>query len=455
MQINSSIFRAYDIRGRYPEELNEQTAYRIGRSFASFLKSGSVGKDHIRVLVNGDARPSSPSLTKEIINGLTDEGCDVLDAGLSTTPMHYFAVNHFDVDGGIMVTASHNPSEYNGCKLSRRELVSVGGGTGMEEIRNMVVRGVFPLPQKKGRVQIISNLKKDYIAFVRSKFSPKDWRPQKIVFDTGNGMVGLILRDMLAGTGITYSILYEDIDMTYPNHTANPLDEHTLDDLKRAVKEEHADMGVAFDGDGDRIAFITAEGDRVRGEYMTALFGLHALSREAGVATVYDLRSSKAVSEVITEAGGMSVRSRVGHTFIKRAMHKYKAVVGGEVSGHYYFQETFFAESSMYALFLLVQILSEKNQSLSGVVRPLDRYATTGELNFSVTNADSIIDDLAVLYKNEKTDYLDGLTVEADNFWFNMRVSNTEGVLRLNLEAKDKKILQQVLKDIKSVLKVG
>src|SRR3989344_1381735 len=278
MNINPLIFKAYDIRGIYPDEITPEAAYRIGRAFAQYIWVTVLNKERSPlVVVNADARASSPALKEELLRGLLDEKCQVIDCGLATTPMHYFAINHLKADGGVMVTASHNPAEYNGFKLSRRGAEPIGEGSGMEEIRNTVLRGIFPVPKEKGNVSE-ENLQTAYLDYICSLVDISAIQKTRVVFDGGHGMTGLLLSKLLERLLLEADILYGDVDMTFPNHEANPIKDETLVDLQKAVKEKKADLGVAFDGDGDRVQFVAPSGFAVPGDIMTAVFAKYLLS---------------------------------------------------------------------------------------------------------------------------------------------------------------------------------
>lgn len=454
MEINSSIFKAYDIRGIYPTELDGFAAYRIGRAYIKYLRHNPVLEGKIQIVVSADARASSPELKAELIKGMCDEDANltVIDAGLSTTPMHYFLINHFNADGGVMVTASHNPKQYNGFKLSRRGAVPIFLGAGMEEVQNTVMRGIFETPTARGTVEEKTALDA-YIDFLISSVDVASIKPFRIVCDLGNGMAGLVLPKLLERLPVKAKLLFADIDMAFPNHEANPLNEETLEDLKAAVQEEKADFGVAFDGDGDRIGFVTEQAEQVRGDFITALLAEYVLKQNAGGKVVYDLRSSRAVPEHIQELGGVPLESRVGHVFFKTLLRNEQAVVGGEISGHYYFRDFFNADSALFAFLTFLKLMSESDKSLSVVLKPLQRYAVSGELNFTVANKDQSMDAVAAHFHDGKVAYLDGLSIEYPDFWFNLRASNTEPLLRLNLEARTQEILDKKLQEIQNFLK--
>src|SRR3989344_1074548 len=475
MNINPLIFKAYDIRGIYPDEITPEAAYRIGRAFAQYIWVTVLNKERSPlVVVNADARASSPALKEELLRGLLDEKCQVIDCGLATTPLHYFAINHLKADGGIMVTASHNPAQYNGFKLSRRGAEPIGEGSGMEEIRNTALRGIFPVPDEKGSV-IEDNLQTAYLDYICSlvdisKISAEGGfasgeKKMRVVFDVGNGMVGMLLPKLLERLLLEADILYGNVDMMFPNHEANPIKDETLTDLQKAVKEKEADLGVAFDGDGDRVRFITPSGFAIPGDIMTAVFAEHILGKsdfrkEGGSRTsansakiLYTVNSSRIVWETITKNGGVGMESRIGHALIKAVMRKEHILFGGELSGHFYHSDFFYAESALLTLLRMLSILSLRNESLDEIVKPFLRYVTSGEVNVFVADKDKALDAVAVRYKDAKEiKYTDGISIVYEDFWFNVRPSNTEPLLRITMEAKEKDALEKRLAEILNLI---
>jgi len=467
MNINPSIFKAYDVRGIYPDEIAPEAAYRIGRAFAQYIWVTVLNKERSPlVVVNADARASSPALKEELLRGLLDEKCQVIDYGLATTPLHYFAINHLKADGGIMVTASHNPAQYNGFKLSRRGAEPIGEGSGMEEIRNTALRGIFPVPDEKGIVTE-RNVEKAYLDYICSLVDISEIKKMRVVFDVGNGMVGMLLPKLLERLLLEADILYGNVDMMFPNHEANPIKDETLTDLQKAVKEKEADLGVAFDGDGDRVRFITPSGFAIPGDIMTAVFAEHILRKsdfrkEGGSRTsansakiLYTVNSSRIVWETITKNGGVGMESRIGHALIKAVMRKEHILFGGELSGHFYHSDFFYAESALLTLLRMLSILSLRNESLDEIVKPFLRYVTSGEVNVFVADKDKALDAVAVRYKDAKEiKYTDGISIVYEDFWFNVRPSNTEPLLRITMEAKEKSVLDARLREVGDLIKV-
>ncbi|MFH0965587.1 MAG: phosphomannomutase/phosphoglucomutase [Planctomycetota bacterium] len=419
------IFKAYDIRGMYPDEINEELSRAIGNATAQVL-----GKR--RLVVGRDMRPAAEPCTQALIEGITDAGVDVVDIGLVSTPASYFAIGHYAFPGGVMCTASHNPPGYTGFKVSREEVKPVGSETGLHEIEELVSDKRYARAPRRGAVTTL-DIWKNYEEHVLS--FAEGIRPFRIAVDAGNGMVGKSGPPVFARLPGTFIGLYFELDGTFPNHEANPLKAENVRDLQRKVLEEKADLGAAFDGDGDRCAFIDEKGNMVGCDLVTALIGREFLSHEKGAAIVYDLRSSRATPETIRSAGGKPVRERVGHAFIKNTMREHNAPFGGELSGHYYFRDNFFADSGLIALVKMLNVLSSEGKTLSELVTPLLRYSATGEINFEVKDKDAKIQELARTFHDGKIDWLDGITVEYPDWWFNVRKSNTEPVLRLTLEA--------------------
>ena len=436
-----SIFRAYDIRGRYPSEINKEIAFKIGSAFGKFIK----GK---RIVVGCDARESSPDLKDAIMSGLFKAEKEIIDIGLSTTPMFYFAANHLDADGGVMITASHLGPEFNGLKLVESGGLSLTYDTGIGTIEKIVEKEKY---EPENYEVTKKDVKEDYLKFlINKRINIKG----KIVVDTGNGMMGLVIKDVLKRIGIEYKGLYLDVDCSFPNHEANPLKEETLNELKKTVVKEKALLGIAFDGDGDRIGIVNEMGEVVPGDFLIALIAKNILKR--GPAKIlYDLRSSKIVPEVITGMGGTPVKSRVGHSFISRRMKEEDIEFGGELSGHFYFKKTFYVESSILALINILELVSETGEKLSELVKPLEKYYKSGEINFEVNNKERKLKEIERVYreKGAKIEKIDGITVEFENWWFNLRPSNTEDLIRLNLEAKTKELMEEKLEEVEKIIK--
>lgn len=434
-----SIFKAYDIRGIYPDEIDEEMARRIGAAFVHFLGAR-------RIAVTHDMRTSSPKVKDAFVQGAVERGVDVVDCGLGETPMCYFAVGHLGVDGGASVTASHNPPEYTGFKLVREQAIPISADTGIRDIERLVKEGLPPYEGKPGSVEKV-DVTEDYVAHVR-KFMKLPWRPMRLVIDCANGMGGYLAPRILEDTGLEIEWLYRELDGTFPNHEPNPLKDENIADLSRRVVETGADLGAAFDGDADRCAFVDEKGERVPSDIITALIARVLVPTEPGTAVVYDLRSSDVVPEEIRRLGGRPIRERVGHSFMKATLRREGGLFGGELSGHFYFRDNYYSDSGIIALVQVLNILSEDGRPFSEVVAQLRRYPSTGEINFRVEDPDAVIRALAERYADAEIDYLDGITVRYPNWWFNVRKSNTEPLLRLNLEAKDPAIFEEKKREV-------
>ena len=418
----SGIFKAYDIRGVYPADINADIAYAIGRAYITFTGAK-------KVVIGRDMRPHSQQLFEGISKGITDQGADVIDIGLSSTPQSYFANGTLKADGSVMITASHNPGEWNGFKLCKADAVPISGATGIMDIQQIVENRSWNDSPIKGTVSTY-DIKGEYGAFLRS-FAKVD-RKLKVVVDYANAM-GLY---EIAGITDLFEIipLYDVLDGTFPNHEANPLQTDTLDAIRAKVKEVKADFGAAFDGDADRCGFIDDNGDIIPMDLFTALIAQDILSR--GPATIlYDLRSSRAVKECIENNGGKAIQCRVGHAFIKNQMRENDAVFAGELSGHYYFKQNFTAESQGLAMIMLANLICAKNCPLHELILPLKKYASSGEINSKVADVKPILAEIKAKYADGNMFELDGISSEYADWWFNVRASNTEPLLRLIVEA--------------------
>jgi phosphomannomutase len=438
----AGIFKAYDIRGIYPDQLNEKLAEKIGRAYATFLKGENV-------VIGRDMRPHSLPLFKALAKGLTDQGIDVIDIGMCSTPMSYFANGKLKADGSIMITASHNTGEWNGLKLCRETAIPISGATGIEEIERIVRERAWSKNiSKKGEITTY-DIAPDYAEFLRS-FSKID-RKLKVVADFANSMGSY----EIAGIRDMFELipLYEELDGTFPNHEANPLITETLDDLCAKVKEVGADFGAGFDGDADRCGFVDNEGNRISMDIFSGLIAQDILS--SGPATIlYDLRSSQAVRECIEENGGTPIMCRVGHAFIKAQMRETGAIFAGELSGHYYFKENNFAESQGLAMIKLANLICKTNKTVSELTTPLCKYYASGEINSKVADVGAVVTMLKEKYADAKHKFeLDGFSFEFEDWWFNVRCSNTEPLLRLNLEAKTEEKMRHQRNEILATIR--
>jgi phosphomannomutase len=422
----AGIFKAYDIRGVYGDTLTEDTAFEIGRAFATFLGCR-------KVVVAKDMRPHSLPLFDSLARGLTMQGADVIDVGLASTPMCYFACGSLGADASIMITASHNPGEWNGFKLTRADAVPISGATGIQEIEQIVESKSFAEPADIPGQVTSHAVGEEYKQHVQALASIK--RPLKIAADMANSM-GSIEARALEGL-FEIDPLFDELDGTFPNHEANPLKTETLEALQAKVRAGDYDFGIAFDGDADRVGFVDEKGDVVPMDIAGALIAKEMLAHEKGT-ILYDLRCSWAVKEVIEENGGKAVMCRVGHAFIKQQMRDNNAIYTGEFSGHYYFRDNYFTESSAMAALCVANIVSAAGEgtTLSELVKPIRRYSASGEINSTVDDTHAVIERLKEKYSDGNQFFLDGVTVEYDDWWFNVRASNTEPLIRLNVEAK-------------------
>ena len=427
------VFKAYDIRGIYPEELDENLAEMIGAATARFLNPGCL-------VVSRDMRASSRPLARSLIQGILTTGCDVLDCGMISTDANYFAIGRYRRGGGIQVTASHNPPEYNGFKISREQAIPMSHDTGLANIERLALGPPLRPAQSRGKIEqmdVANDWKQHVLSFVRRM------EPLKVVIDAANGMAGKMLPPVLAELPLQVTDLYFKLDGTFPNHEANPLKPENLRDLQKTVLEKGADLGVAFDGDADRCILVDEQGNAVACDLLTALLAGHILQRHKKAAVVYDVRCSRVVAEEIRAHEGIPVRERVGHSFMKATMRQRNAVLGGELSGHFYWRENYYADSGAIAMIEVLNILSKEKMPLSEVLKPLRRYYATGEMNFDVEDKTAKLQELAEAFSDGRPDTLDGLTVEYDDWWFNVRPSNTEPKLRLNLEADTPELMEE------------
>ncbi len=430
---DSSIFKAYDIRGIYPGEIDEEAARAIGAGFAAYLGAR-------RIAVGRDMRLSSPALAAAFIDGATSQGTDVVDYGMIPTDMLYFAVARDGHDGGVEVTASHNPKQYNGLKMVRKEALPLSGDAGIGDIRDMIANNRLPpAAARRGQVTPADALDR-YVEHVMSFIDPSLVKPFNVVLDAGSGMGGLIAPKLFERLPCRTTRLCFEIDGRFPNHEANPLIEENRQDIVEAVLAQKADIGIAWDGDADRCFFIDGTGEFVSGDFVTALLAEAFLLRHPGASVVYDLRASHAVRDTVARYGGTALMNRVGHAFIKQRMRDSQAIFGGEVTGHYYFRDNFYADNGFIPALLMLELMSKKAKSLQQLLDPLRReYFISGEINTKLAGMDAVpatLERIAARYGDGGQANLDGLSVEYDDWHFNVRPSNTDPVLRLNLEAK-------------------
>jgi len=436
MALNPKVFKAYDVRGIFPSELNEEGAYAIGRAYAEQFEPKEIA-------VGRDMRLSSPPMAAAVVSGVADAGVAVVDIGMVGTEMLYFAVGELGLDGGIAVTASHNPKEYTGMKIVRRGALPVGGESGLMEIRDRAQRGSFAeRPHGAIRAEDV------YPAFVEKVLSFIDVdavKPLRVVVDAANGMAGAMLPPVLERLPVDAVRCYFEPDGTFPNHEPNPLLPENREFIVARVTEERADLGIAFDGDADRCFFVDDTGEFVAGDFVTALLAESMLEKEPGAKIIYDVRASWAVRDTVQAAGGVALVNRVGHAFIKHRMREEDAVFGGEVSGHYYFRDFSQADSGVIPALLLLELVSTKGHPLSEILRPFrERYFITGEINSRVDDVPLKLQELKEHFSSQgEVSHLDGISITAEDWHLNVRPSNTEPLLRLNLEALDRGLMER------------
>ena len=440
-----AIFKAYDVRGTVGDQIDADGVRAIGGAFARFVASSGA----TTVLVGRDMRPEGEEFSAAFGDGAMDHGIDVVDVGLCATDMLYYASGSLDLPGAVF-TASHNPAGYNGIKMCGAGAAPIGADTGLEAIKAMAICGADPAATKGARTS--RELLSDYVAHVRSFVDMDALAPLLVVADTANGMGGLVVPAVFEGLPFALDHLYPELDGTFPNHPADPLQPENLRDLQDRVLELGADVGMAFDGDADRVFLVDESARPVSGSLTTAIIARTVLEREPGATIIHNLICSRTVPEAIAEAGGTAVRTQVGHSIIKQAMADTGAIFGGEHSGHYYFRDNYRADSGLIAALMVLEALSCHPAGLSDLVSDLDRYASSGELNTTVDDAAKVIERVAAAYPNAGQDRLDGLTVDLGDWWFNLRPSNTEPLLRLNLEAPTPDEVQQRVAEIQALI---
>jgi phosphomannomutase len=441
------IFKAYDVRGIVPDELDEDVAESVGAAFARLTGASSVVTVH-------DMRTSSRPLAEAFGRGAASQGADVIEGGLGSTDMLYYASGSLDMPGA-MITASHNPAKYNGIKLCREEARPVGRDTGLIELRDAAAQGLPPYHGTPG-VVVQRDLLSGYASHLKKLVDLSAIRPLKVAVDAGNGMAGHTVPKVFEGLPITVVPLYFELDGTFPNHEANPIDPQNLRDLQRAVIDSEADICLAFDGDADRCFVVDERRHIVSPSVLTALIAVRELAREPGASVIYNLITSRAVPEIITEHGGIPIRTRVGHSFIKARMAETGAVFGGEHSGHFYFRDFWYADSGMLAALHVLAALGEQDAPLSDILAGYGRYVATGEINSEVADQAGATARVRAEFASRPGvtfDELDGLTVTGDGWWFNLRPSNTEPLLRLNLEASDEDTMLRLRDEVLGIVR--
>ena len=443
-----ALFKAYDVRGLAPDELTPEITYAIGRAMVASL-------DLDEVAVGRDMRVSGPALSAALIDGIRDQGANVTDIGLVSTDALYFVVGRFGFSAGVMVTASHNPATYNGLKICREDARALSLTSGLAEIRDLVLQGSPPIVDGQRGTLKRQDMVDPYVDHVLRLVDTANIKPLKIGVDAGNGMAGLTIPRIFRHLPCTIVPLYFELDGTFPNHEANPLEPENVEELQQVVLREKCDLGVAFDGDADRMFLIDERGRFISGDIVTAMVAGKLLERDPGAAVVYNLICSRAVPEIIARLGGRPVRSRVGHSYIKETMRAEDAVFGGEHSGHFYFRDNWYADSGMIALLIVLELISEADCPLSEILRPLDQYVRSGEINSDVVNPNATMQGVEAFYEGTAStiDHLDGVTIEFSDWWFNLRPSNTQPLLRLNVEAEDPETLNRKTNEVLGLIR--
>jgi phosphomannomutase len=446
MKINPSIFKAYDVRGKVGDELNEEVIERIGHAFGIWLPNKGT------VAVGCDMRPDSAAFAEAAIRGLTTAGRNVIDIGQVTSDMIYFATGNLGLAGGVMITASHNPGEYNGIKFCREDAKPVGIETGLQEVRDLVIEtSELKTAVTKGVVEQ-KELSKDWIRHALSFIDPSILKPFKLIVDAGNGMAGKIFPEIEPYVPFDVTEMYFELDGSFPNHVANPIEAENIADLVAKVTSEKADVGLAFDADGDRAVLIDEKGEALSGTVMTALLAHYFLGKHPGATILYNATCGWVVPETIKADGGHGIRTKVGHSFIKDDMRRYNATFAGESSGHYYFRDNFMADSGLIAVLVGLAVLSESGRKLSELADEFRKYHHITETNFEVGNKSQVIIEVRAAFTDARQDELDGLTIWLDNAWCNIRPSNTEPILRLNAEAKTAEALNTLVAKVTAII---
>jgi len=450
MRINPGIFKAYDIRGLYPGEINEEIARQIGRGFVSYLQASQIG-------VSRDMRLSSPAIAAAFIDGARQQGANVIDYGMLGTDMMYYAVVKDHLQGGAQITASHNPKQYNGIKMVREGAQALSGDAGIGDIRDMIAGDRLPPTAAAPGSLRSHNILPQYIEKVLSFVDPAIIKPFTVVLDAGSGMAGLVAPALFDRLPCRTTRLCFNIDGSFPNHEANPLIEENRQDITAEVLKQRADVGIAWDGDADRCFFIDGDGGFVPGDFVTALLAEAFLLRSPGATIIYDLRASHAVRDTVAKYGGRALMNRVGHAFIKQRMRQEDAVFAGEVTGHYYFRDFYYADNGFIPALLMLELMSKKGQSLRELLQPFrERYFISGEINTRLASMDDVPKKLSAIetrYSDARLEKMDGISVEYPDWHFNVRASNTEPLLRLNLEAATPELTERKTDEVLSVIR--
>jgi phosphomannomutase len=448
--MNPQIFKAYDVRGIYPTELDEQIFRQIGRAFVAYLKAKQIG-------VGRDMRLSSPSLSEAFIEGAREQGADVIDYGMIATDMIYYAVGTDALDGGAQITASHNPKQYNGCKMVGRGNIPLSGDAGISDIRDMIAANAIPAASQTPGSLTRRDILDGYVGHVLRFIDPSAIKAFRVILDAGCGMAGLVAPPMFRALPCKTESLCFTVDGTFPTHEANPLIEENRRDIVARVQAQRAEIGIAWDGDADRCFFIDEDGEFIAGDFVTALLAEAFLLKEPGTTIIYDLRASHAVKDMAAKYAGKAVMNRVGHAFFKAKMRELNASFGGEVTGHYYFRENFYCDNGFIPALLMLELMSKKNQSLKQMLEPLRaKYFISGEINTKMATMEAMAERMAAIesrFRDGKIYRLDGVSVEYPDWHFNVRPSNTEPLLRLNLEASTPQQMERKRNEVLSIIR--
>jgi phosphomannomutase len=439
------IFKSYDVRGEYPAELNEEIAYKIGLAYGNFIGKGPIA-------VGQDGRISGPALAKALMKGIAESGLDVWDIGLISTDMIYFASGFYGLGGGIITTASHNPSNQNGFKFCRDKAIPLSGKVGLDKIKEMIEEGPLKGAKKPGKV-IKKDIYKDYFKKILTFVDSKKIKPYKVVVDASNGVEGYVLEKFQKYLPIKIIPLYFQLDGNFPNHLPNPIEEENQRDCQKKVEKVRADLGICFDGDGDRMFIIDEKGQTVSGTLTTAMVTIKMLENHKGNKILHNLVCGRIVGEIIKQYGGKPVQTKVGHSIIKQNMRDEDGLFAGEHSGHYYFRDFYYADSGLIATLIVMELMSEQNKPLSQILQPLKKYYWSGEINSEIGDGEDKIKELIKKYKDGKQSTFDGLKVDYKDWWFSVRTSHTEPLIRLNVEANSKELMEEKRDELLEIIR--
>jgi|AntAceMinimDraft_16_1070373.scaffolds.fasta_scaffold00706_6 phosphomannomutase len=449
--MDSTIFKAYDIRGIYPEQIDKDSTYAIGRAFAIFVKD-FYKIEKPKIVVGYDIRNSSQELLKAMTQALIQEGCDVINIGLCTTPLNYFANWHLKVDASVMITASHNPKDYNGFKFSLRTVMALAEVGGIEKIKELVSSPLDEIRTAHQGTIKEQDILPAYLDFLSTKAEGVNFSGIKLAVDCANGMVGPIFEKLAKRIGINYKGIFMNPDGNFPNHAPNPLDQEALDHLKKLMEKESFDLGITFDGDGDRFMVLDRNGKLIKTDFLIALFARFFLPQMENKKILCDARIGRGAREAIEKAGGEIIKSKVGYPHLRKGMKEEEAFFGGELSGHFFWKDFSNSESALLSMIRLFKILKQEKQPIDELIKPIKKYFNLGEINFKIEDKESAIKKLEEKFRNGEISRLDGLTVDYPDWWFNVRPSNTEPFLRLTLEANTQKLFDQKVKELKELI---